>query len=92
MLARRFGVTQEQIDALCDKGEAEFTPAEGAAIRFAEEMTFDPAKVPDETFGELRKHWDERQIVEITAVAGLFNYFNRFNNALETDLTKYPKK
>ena len=45
----------------------------------------------DATFEELRRHWDERQIVEITATAALFNSFNRFNSALGVDLTVYPK-
>jgi alkylhydroperoxidase family enzyme len=48
--------------------------------------------VSEATFAELGKHWNERQIVEITAVACLFNAFNRFNNALGVDLTVYPKK
>ena len=76
---------------LLDSGSAEFTPAEKAAIAFAEELTRKPTGVPDETFAELRKHWNERQIVEITAVACMFNSFNRFNNALGVDLTVYPK-
>ena len=76
---------------LLDSGNAEFTPAEQAAIAFGEELTRNPAGVSDATFAELRQHWNERQIVEITAVACLFNSFNRFNNALGVDLTVYPK-
>lgn len=38
--------------------------------------------MPDELHRELRRRWTEEQVVEIAAVAGLFNYFNRFNNAL----------
>ena len=79
------------MSCLLDSGNAEFTPAERAAIAFGEELTRTPSGVSDETFAELRKHWNERQIVEITAVACLFNSFNRFNNALGVDLTVYPK-
>lgn len=75
---------------LLDSGRADFTPAERAALAFAEELTLTPAGVSDPTFGELRKHWSERQIVELAAVACLFNSFNRFNNALGVDLTVYP--
>ena len=53
-------------------------------------MTKSPQKVADATFAELRRHWNERQIVELTATACLFNSFNRFNNALGVDLTVYP--
>ena len=77
---------------LLDSGSAEFTPAEQAAIKFGEELTRCPSGVSDATFAELRKHWNERQVVEITAVACLFNAFNRFNNAPGVDLTVYPKK
>jgi alkylhydroperoxidase family enzyme len=85
-------VTEAQVSCLLDSGNAEFTPAERAAIAFGEELTRSPKGVAEEFFTELRKHWNERQIVEITAVACLFNSFNRFNNALGVELTVYPKK
>ena len=84
-------MTEAQVSCLLDSGKAEFTAAERAAIAFAEELTRNPSGVSDATFAELRKHWNERQIVEITAVACLFNSFNRFNNALNVDLTIYPQ-
>ena len=84
-------MTEAQVGCLLDTGPADFTPAEKAAIAFAEELTKHPQGVAEPTFAELRKHWNERQIVEITAVACLFNSFNRFNNALNVDLTVYPQ-
>jgi len=84
-------VTEAQVSCLLDSGNADFTPAERAAIAFAEELTRHPQGVADATFADLGRHWNERQIVEITAVACLFNSFNRFNNALGVDLTVYPK-
>jgi alkylhydroperoxidase family enzyme len=47
--------------------------------------------VSDAVFAELRRHYDDRAIVEITAVACCFNLTNRFNTALDMDLTVYPK-
>ena len=92
-LARRFGATDPQIAALLDEGPpADFAPGEQAALAFAEEMTKRPQGVREETWEELRKHWSERQVVEIVAVAAMFNSFNRFNNALQVDLTVYPSK
>jgi alkylhydroperoxidase family enzyme len=84
-------VTEAQVSCLLDAGNAEFTPAEKAAVAYGEELTLHPQGVSEAVFAELRKHWNERQIVEITAVACLFNSFNRFNNALGVDLTVYPK-
>ena len=84
-------MTDAQIKCLTGEGEAEFEPAEKATIAYAEEMTRSPQKVSDAVFAELRKHWNERQIVEITATAALFNSFNRFYSALAVDPTTYPQ-
>jgi len=50
-------------------------------------MTEGPGHVPDAIFQDLRRHYSEEQIVEIACVVGLFNYFNRFNNALHVEVT-----
>ena len=42
----------------------------------------------DELFARLRMHYDDGEIVEISAMAGLFNYFNRVNDALHMQPTK----
>jgi alkylhydroperoxidase family enzyme len=51
-------------------------------------MTRDPHGIKDEDFALLQRHFDEDEIVEIAAVTGLFNYFNRFNDALRVPVTK----
>lgn len=45
-------------------------------------MTLRSTDVPDEIHETLRDYWTSSEVVEIAAVAGLFNYFNVFNNAL----------
>jgi alkylhydroperoxidase family enzyme len=57
-------------------------------LRFAERVTLDSNNVDEQLWTELRKHFDEGQIVELTMAAGLFNYFNRFNNALQMEPTR----
>ena len=59
-----------------------------AALRFAEAMTLASRRMDDAVFNALRQHFDEGQVVEIAAVIGLFNYFNRFNNALDMEPTR----
>ena len=83
-------MTQEQVAALQDQGEADFTDAERAAIDSAEELTRTSA-LSDKTFARLKKHFNDRQIIEITVVACTFNYTNRFNAGLDMDLTVYPE-
>jgi alkylhydroperoxidase family enzyme len=40
----------------------------------------------DAIFEELRKHFDEAQIVELTLRIALCGFFNRFNDALQIDM------
>lgn len=51
-------------------------------------MTSDSHSIDDALFAELRKHFDEGEVIELLAAIGLFNYFNRFNDALQMEPTK----
>ena len=59
-----------------------------AALELAERVTRDPHEVDDAFWAELRKYYDEGEIIELLAAIGLFNYFNRFNDALRMEPTK----
>lgn len=88
-MARRHGWSEDQIEHLADfENRSDFTPAEKSALRLAEHMTRDAHQVSDELWAELRSHFDEGEIVELAAAIGLFNYFNRFNDALRMEPTK----
>jgi alkylhydroperoxidase family enzyme len=88
-LARRHGWSDEQIEHLGEFDKRnDFTAAEKAALRLAERMTVDSHTVNDELWNELRRHYDEGEIIELAAAIGLFNYFNRFNDALGMEPTK----
>lgn len=51
-------------------------------------MTRDPHGISDREYERLRGYYDDGAIVEIAAVVGLFNYFNRFNDALRVPVTQ----
>ena len=51
-------------------------------------MTSDSHTISDALFTDLRKHFDEGEVIELLAAIGLFNYFNRFNDALQMEPTK----
>jgi alkylhydroperoxidase family enzyme len=88
-LARRHGWTDEQIDNLANfRNRADFSDAEKAVLELAERVTHDPHSVDDEFWTELRRYYDEGEIIELLAAIGLFNYFNRFNDALRMEPTK----
>jgi AhpD family alkylhydroperoxidase len=52
-----------------------FSAREKAALAFAEEATR-TRDVSDETFAELRRHFDDSEIVDISWVNAVENYFN----------------
>ncbi|MGH9412299.1 MAG: carboxymuconolactone decarboxylase family protein [Terriglobales bacterium] len=88
-MARRHGWNQETLDRLDQFEQLPLLdePAK-TALRFAERMTRDSNAVDDGLYALLRQHFDEAAIVEIAAVVGLFNYFNRFNNVLQMEPTR----
>jgi hypothetical protein len=86
-LAKQLGVGDDALAGLHDPARHPFPPDQRAALLFADAMTNGPGQVPDPVFDELRRHFSEPQIVEIACVVGLFNYFNRFNNALHVEIT-----
>jgi alkylhydroperoxidase family enzyme len=88
-LARRLGWSDEQVDDLANfRDRADFTEGEKAALELAERATKDSNGVDDVFWNELRKYYDEGEIIELLAAIGLFNYCNRFNNALHMEPTK----
>jgi len=89
ILARNLGWSDDQLDNLSAwQSREDFTPAEKAAIRLAETVTRDANGLSDEQFAELQSFYSDGEIVELLCSIGLFNYFNRFNNALRMEPTK----
>jgi alkylhydroperoxidase family enzyme len=84
-LARQLGVSEELLDALyhIDQHRHLFTPRELVALRFAEVMTTSAREVDEELWDELQVYFDDGELVEIATVIGLFNFFNRFADALQ---------
>ncbi len=76
------------MQALLDFENGPFDEKEKAALAYAKRLTIDAHGVDDAMFERLRQHYDEGEIVEISAMAGLFNYFNRVNDALQMEPTK----
>jgi len=87
-LARRQGASDAQLDGIARADYDGFEVSWRSALRYADEMTPTPGIVSDATFAELASSWNPTQIVEITAVICLFNFFNRFAHALEIPVTR----
>src|ERR1700744_3453563 len=88
-LARGLGWSDDQLAHLQDwAARSDFSAAEKAALHLAETMTRNAHLVTEQQFAELRSHYSEGEIVELMCAIGLFNYFNRFNDALQMEPTK----
>jgi uncharacterized peroxidase-related enzyme len=75
------GITEDEMRALQTDQDHVFSEPERAAIQYARELTQTAAA--DDTRDALAEHFNDEQIVEITLVAAMANFTNRFNNALE---------
>ena len=52
----------------------EFSAIEKLVLRYAVAMTATPVEVPDELFDELKRTFDEKQLVELTSAIAWENY------------------
>jgi alkylhydroperoxidase family enzyme len=62
----------------------EFAEPEKAALRLARDGASVPNMVEPSHFAALRKHYSDRQIVELLAVISLAGWYNRWNNSIAT--------
>ena len=85
------GLSDAECEALADWRKAtSFSPRERAALAYTDAMTRDVA-VPDDVFEALRAHFDERQIVELSVLIGLYNMHTRVFTALGIDPEPHHK-
>jgi AhpD family alkylhydroperoxidase len=83
--ALKAGVTKAEIEALDDWRSGQlFSDAERAALDWTDAMTRD-IEVPDALHAEIRRYFNDRQIVEITVLAGAYNMHTRVARALKID-------
>jgi len=75
---KKAGISDDEMRALQAAANDSFPPAERAAIQYARELT----QTAHATYTALRDHFNDQQIVEITLVAAMANFTNRFNNGL----------
>jgi uncharacterized peroxidase-related enzyme len=77
---RKAGVSEDEMRALQSEQDHGFTAPERAAIRYARELTRTAQAFG--THDALTTHFTNEQIVELTLVAAMANFTNRFNNGL----------
>ena len=85
------GVPPEKVAAIWSYETSPlFDEAERAALAMAQGAGASPNAVTEDDFDELRKHFDDDQIVELVATVCLFGWLNRWNDTMATDLETRP--
>jgi alkylhydroperoxidase family enzyme len=69
-----------------------FTSRERAALAWAEMVTISPSDITDEQFAELRRYFNEREVVELTVQAAFENFRARVNRALRIEDDGFAKR
>jgi uncharacterized peroxidase-related enzyme len=79
--AKKAGITEEELVALKTEQDQFFSEPERAVILYARELTQNAAA--DDSRAALLEHFNGEQVTEITLIACMANFTNRFNNGLQ---------
>lgn len=76
------GITEGQLAALANfENSREFDEVEKLVLRYAARMTQTPVEISDDQFEQLRRHFNEKQLVKLTSAIAWENYRARFDHA-----------
>jgi len=90
--ALKEGLTPEQVTAVASWQPSKlFSEPQRALLAYTDAMTRD-IDVSDAVFAEVRKHFSERQTVELTLLIGAYNMLTRFLKALKVDPEPPPDR
>jgi AhpD family alkylhydroperoxidase len=88
-LARRAGITDDEMEAVANGRDSAWTELE-AALLAATDQLLDAYRVDDDTWRRLAEHLDEQQLVEVVFVVGAYTClamaFKSFGLQLEPDV------
>jgi alkylhydroperoxidase family enzyme len=91
-VGRKAGLTEEKLMALADfESSPHLSEVEKLALRYAVAMTETPVTVSDSLFAELARHFDNRQLVELTSALAWENYRARFDHAFGVESEGFSK-
>ena len=80
------GLSQAQVDAVADwPASTLFDVRARDVLAYADAMTLQ-VQVPKELFGALRAHFDDREVVELTATVAAYNMVSRLLEALQIEI------
>jgi uncharacterized peroxidase-related enzyme len=94
-LALQRGATQAQIDSVGEQVDSTFetgpfTEKEKAGFRYASLLHISGHAIDQAAFTAVSDHFTTEELIELTAVAAAFEFFPRFNTALQIPVTPLP--
>jgi alkylhydroperoxidase family enzyme len=91
-VSRKAGITEEQLSDLSQfENSPHFSNEEKLVLRLAVSLTRTPSDVCDELYGELRRRFSERELVELDAAICWENYRARFNRTFAVEAEGFSK-
>jgi alkylhydroperoxidase family enzyme len=85
-VSRKRGIPEDKLQALDHYAEHPgYTERERAALAYAEMVTISPNDITDPQFADLRRHFTDREIVELTTQAAFENFRARVNRSLRIE-------
>jgi hypothetical protein len=88
VLGQALGLTESELEALQGdyRSSTLFDAREKAVLAWSEAMTLNTAKRDEPVWQELRRWFNEAEIVEISLACAMFNMINRLNDSFRTEL------
>lgn len=87
------GAKEKQLEEIWNFETSDaFDDAEKAALRFGYAAGCVPNQVEQAHFTELKKYYNDEQILELGAIVSLFGFLNRWNDTFGTQLEDQPMK
>ena len=78
-----YGLSEDEIAALLSSRFESFSAPEQVLLRLADALADTPANVSEELYAELRRYFDEEQLIELAADAAQENYRARWNRVFD---------
>jgi uncharacterized peroxidase-related enzyme len=90
-LAGQRGATPEQVASYDSFETGPFTEKEKAGFRYASLLHISGHAIDGAAFAAVSEHFNSEELIELTAVAAAFEFFPRFNTALQIPVTPLPE-
>ena len=82
-IAKSLGISEDPVNML--EAKDTLPPAYACALIYLDAIFEDSNRIPESIFDQLREHYSEAEIVELTFLIGYINMLNWFNNALQVE-------